>query len=135
MAFLIASLLVILCIALVAYPFLGKHYLRNSTFLPHSLQELRLLRQSLYEEIERLKMDVDVGQVTQQEYEDRVRDLRHWAAATLRKEHQVGQDHHEADGGLDRALEEEIARLRRSQASLQARERGADLPTTVHEDP
>lgn len=135
MAFLIASLLVILCIALVAYPFLGKRYHRNSTFLPHSFEELRLLRQSLYEEIERLKMDVDVGQVTQEEYENRVRDLRHWAAVTLRKERQVSPHHHEANEGLDRVLEGEIARLRRSQASPQARERGADLPTAVHEDP
>lgn len=113
MAFLIGSLLVVLCIALVTYPFLGPGSRRRNVALPDSVQELQLLRQSLYDEMEQLKQDIDAGQASEDEYRGRLETLRRWAAATLRKEHQMGQDRRRPAGELERELEEEIARSRR----------------------
>ena len=118
MAFIVGFLLAVLSIAALAYPFLRVRRGVKGPPMSESLEELRRTGQSLYDEINQLKLDLDVRNVSQEEYQERVPRLRRHAAAILRKEDQIELRRRQEKASdweqLDKKLEDQVRRLRLS---------------------
>ncbi len=121
MAVLIGILLALLCLVVLALPFLKARYsssLLSSELEPDSDDEIR----TVFNEMERLKLDRDVGYLTEQEYRERLQPLRVTAADLLRRRQQSTATSDQSPTiphDLDQRIEEAISSLRlKSKAEL-----------------
>lgn len=119
MAYIIGTLLALLSLIVISYPFLKPRLQSRAISRPDELEELARARQSLFDEMDRLKLDLDVDNITQEEYEERMGGVRHTAAASFRDEEllraQANPDEAKALEELDSELEEKIRLLRLTQ--------------------
>lgn len=119
MAYIIGTMLILLSLIIISYPFLKSHLPSRAILRPEELEELDRTRQPLFDEMERLKLDLDVVNITQEEYEERMAGLRRAVAASLRDEELLptsgNLDEAKALEVLDSELEEKIRLLRFSQ--------------------
>ena len=105
MAVLIGFLLVLFCIGVILYPFLKS---RSRSATPDSLEELAHRRRAIYAEIETLKLERELGNLVEEEYQRALQSHRLAAAATFREQEALEVRLEEAD----RVLEQEVLRLR-----------------------
>jgi len=119
MAYIIGTLLALLSLIVISYPFLKPRLQSQAISRPDELEELARSRQSLFDEMDRLKLDLDVANITQEEYEERIGSVRRAAAASFRDEQllraQANPDEAKALEELDSELEEKIRLLRLTQ--------------------
>ena len=71
-------------------------------------KSLRFQRESIYQALETLRLERELGQVDDQEYQRQLREYRYQAAAALQLEEQVDSD----QGHLEDLLEEEVLTAR-----------------------
>ncbi|MBI4197934.1 MAG: hypothetical protein HY533_02350 [Chloroflexi bacterium] len=102
MTWLVGALLAAAVLAIVALPFLRRRNLPKES--PDAVEALEARRQAIYREAQVLYNDWTVGQVTDQEYQERLRAHRIRAALLLREEEQMLE--------IEERLEEEVLALR-----------------------
>ena len=102
MALAIGGVLVVLCVAVAALPFVRK--LSTSPPQADPILELQEQRQAIYLEVRTLHGDHNLGQVAPAEYERRLQSYRIMAAALLQQQEQLQE--------LDQRLEEEVLHRR-----------------------
>ncbi len=106
MAVLIGTLLAVLVVAVVVYPFLRAWFrLPTPPSRDPSADPGRDRPEAILEEIKTLQLEHELGTVNDGEYHERLAVYRLQAAAALRNREQSGED-------LDRSLEEEIMTAR-----------------------
>ena len=123
MPYAIAVLLALLSLIVISQPFLKAHLQSKANSPPDPAEEPDRSNRSLFDDIDRLKLDLDLGSVTPEEYERQMNALRHAAAANLRAQELPAQrkrDESKTSQEVNDALEERIRRHRR--ALLQQRE-------------
>ena len=118
MAYVIGFLLALLSVIILAYPFLKARLRATVGREVSKAEELARARQAIFDEMGRLKLDLDVNNITQEEYQQRMAGLRRNAAVNLRRKEELGakagRDEAETLEELDRKVEERIMLLRRS---------------------
>lgn len=102
MTWLAGALLAAVAVAVVAIPFLRRRSLRGEPL--DAVEQLQAKRQAIYREAQVLYNDWTVGQVTDQEYQERLQAHRIQAALLLREEEQLL--------AIEERLEEEVLALR-----------------------
>ena len=102
-----SALLVMFAIAIVAIPFFRAPK-KTDTFRPQHAKSLRSQRSSIYQALETLRLERELGQVDDQEYQRQLREYRRQAAIALRQQEQVEGDLEE----LEELLEEEVLAAR-----------------------
>ena len=111
MPYVIALLLTILSIIVISHPFLKARLQTKEKSPPDPSKEPVQANQSLFDDIDRLRLDLDVGNVTPEEYERQMNALRHAAAENLRAQELTArdnQDESQTSQEVDDALEERI---------------------------
>ena len=98
MGLIISILLGLFCLVVLAIPFLRRE--RAGRLDTPNSGDLREKRISIYQEIRTLENDLNLGQVSPQDYEKRLQDYRLRAAKLLMEEEELKQ--------IDLDLEEEI---------------------------
>lgn len=113
MGVVIGLILALVCIGVLAVPFLRGS--RGDAEEPtiEDLTEAARQRESVYEEIRTLHLDRGLGNVSEDEYQEHLRTLRLRAAAILREEERLAG----SLSDLDDALEEEIRAARLAHTS------------------
>ncbi len=107
MAYLIAALLTLLSLLVISYPFL-KPRLQPPTGSPsEELEGLERELRSLLDEMDRLQLDLEAGNLAQEEHDRQAQGLRRAAAANLRAQKPL-QARADAEEELSASLEEEI---------------------------
>jgi hypothetical protein len=114
MAVIIGILLALLCLVVLALPFLKARYFDS---LLESDRDTGLDGEirALFSEMERLRLDRDVGYLTDEEYRQRLDPLRLTAADLLRRRQHSPAASHQAPTippDLDRRIEESVRSLR-----------------------
>ena len=113
-----SALLVMFAIAIVAIPFFRAPK-KTDTFKPQHAKSLRSQRASIYQALETLRLERELGQVDDHEYQRQLREYRYQAALALQQEELVGSDQEQ----LEDLLEKEILAVR---AKLQERDAPRD---------
>ncbi|MDA1279931.1 MAG: hypothetical protein O3B95_07810 [Chloroflexi bacterium] len=110
MAIAIGTLFALLCIAVVAYPFLGprRYRLASETFVTR--EKIRAGRLRIYRKINDLEADYTSGDLTESDFQLQRDQLRIAAAEMLREESRSVGAHR------DEQLEQEISRIRKQTA-------------------
>ena len=111
MPYVIALLLALLSILVISHPFLKAHLQTKTNPSSDPSKEPVQPNQSLFDDIDRLWLDLDVGNVTPEEYERQMNALRHAAAENLRAQELTArdnQDESQTSQEVDDALEERI---------------------------
>ena len=112
MATLLGTLLAIVSLAVIAYPFISSRRYRLVTESFVTREKLRAERLRIYRKISDIEADYESGDLTQADYQQQRDLLRISAAETLREE--SGSKYSDAD--RDEQLEKEISRLREQTA-------------------
>ena len=107
MVLVFSALLTMFAIAIVATPFFRSPK-KPDTFMQQPSESLRSQRESIYQALETLRLERELGQVDDQEYQRQLREYRYQAAAALQMEEQVDSDL----GQLEDLLEEEVLAAR-----------------------
>ena len=103
MSLVFSALLAVIAIAIVAIPFFRTPK-KDDTFNPHDAEALRSQRESIYQALETLRLERELGQVDDQEYQRQLLEYRRQAAMALQ-----AQEHVEGDQErLVAMLEEEV---------------------------
>ena len=76
MPYAIVVLLALLSLIVISHPFLKAHLQSKANSPPDPSEEPDRSNQSLFDDIDRLKLDLDLGSVTPQEYERQMNALR-----------------------------------------------------------
>ena len=108
MAIALGTLLALVAVAVIAYPFLGSKRYRLVPERFVSREKLRAERLRVYRKISDLEADNTSGDLTESDYRSQLDQLRITAAELLREE--SGPDGPIND--LDEQLEQEISRMR-----------------------
>lgn len=114
MALALSALLAVLAIAIVALPFFRTPK-KDDTFNPQDAEALRSQRESIYQALQTLRLERELGQVDDREYQRQMREYRRQAAIVLRQQEHVEGDLEE----LEALLEDEVLAAR---ARLQDRD-------------
>jgi hypothetical protein len=114
MAFIIGILLGLFSLSILVYPFLKTRYLSPDSPGDEDLEDLARARSSLMDEMERLALDLDVGNITEQQYQEGIAPLRRAAALSLRQEDQLKAHGNGSSAELDQVIEKRIRLLRQS---------------------
>ena len=125
MPYAIAVLLALLSLIVISHPFLRAHLQSKANSLSDLSEEPDRSNRSLFDDIDRLNLDLDLGNVTPEEYERQMNALRHAAAANLRAQELLAQgnrDESKTSQEVDDALEERIRQHLRD-----LRQQGKDL--------
>ena len=124
MPILLGTLLALVSVAVIAYPFLGskRYRLVSETFVTR--EKLRAERLRIYRKISDVEADFTSGDLTEADYQQQ-RDQLRIAAAEIIKQESGGSI---TDAKRDEELEKEISRLReQSTSSTEAPEGGDSL--------
>ncbi|MDA0595702.1 MAG: hypothetical protein O2921_00830 [Chloroflexi bacterium] len=124
MPILLGTLLALVSVAVIAYPFLGskRYRLVSETFVTR--EKLRAERLRIYRKISDVEADFTSGDLTEADYQQQ-RDQLRIAAAEILKQESGGSI---TDAKRDEELEKEISRLReQSTSSTEAPEGGDSL--------
>jgi len=114
MAVVIGILLALLCLVVLALPFVKARH-ASPTATTDVDTDLDSEIRTVFSEMERLKLDRDVGYLTDQEYRERLEPLRLVTADLLRRRQQsitTSDQPQPIPQDLDQRIEEEISRLR-----------------------
>tara|TARA_B100000809_G_scaffold79739_1_gene77881 strand:+ start:854 stop:1234 length:381 start_codon:yes stop_codon:yes gene_type:complete len=103
----LSALLAVLAIVVVAIPFFRTPK-KADTFNPQDAEALRSQRESIYQALETLRLERELGQVDDREYQRQLREYRRQAAIALRQQEQVEGDLDE----LAAMLEDEVLAAR-----------------------
>jgi len=115
MPLLIGLFLAVGCLAVLLLPFLRARRPDAAFASQQAAREQAERRQAAYNEIQALRLDYELGNVPEEEYQTQLRRLRLQAAATLRDQERLEAALEE----YDRELEGEIASFRRSRDGAQ----------------
>ena len=118
MALAFSALLALLAIAIVAIPFFRAPN-KADTFNPQDAEALRSQRESIYQALETLRLELALGQVDEQEYQRQLGEYRRQAAIALQQQERVEGDQKGDHDKLEALLEEEVLAAR---ARLQERD-------------
>ncbi len=125
----IALALILLAAVVVLWPYLRRESELETELEPDSrLTELYYERDRLYQAIRDAQFDLEMGKLSQEDYQVQVARLKHRAAAVLRDIDQLEQQLFSPE--LDASLEEEIRRARVG-ANGKQRRIEEPLPATV----
>lgn len=106
MGILLGTTLVLIALGVLVYPFLSR---RGYTLAGDpSIERLRTARMRTYRQIADLEADYQAGDLTDQDYDEQLRELRVRAAKIMQHEEQLGAVESDVD-----ALEREIEAARR----------------------
>ena len=90
MAILIGTLLAILAVAVLLYPFLRVRFRSRASLGDGTFPAAGVgAREAIYDEIRALQLDHELGSIDEQEYEERLHGYRLEAAAVLRDEERL----------------------------------------------
>ena len=122
MPILLGTLLALVSVAVIAYPFLGskRYRLVSETFVTR--EKLRAERLRIYRKISDVEADFTSGDLTEVDYQQQ-RDQLRIAAAEILKQESGGSI---TDAKRDEELEKEISRLREQSASSTEAPEGGD---------
>ncbi|MBI4233794.1 MAG: hypothetical protein HY686_05075 [Chloroflexi bacterium] len=115
MLFLIGALVILLSVGILLIPFLQRDR-RRATLPRDTSQEALLRREAIYQEINTLQLEYELGHINEADFQARLHDYRLQAAAALKEE--VEQS--EAAQALAAALEEEVKALRQANPAKDA---------------
>ncbi|MBF8266737.1 MAG: hypothetical protein HW388_245 [Dehalococcoidia bacterium] len=122
MALFLALPLALLSMVLLAWPILRRGRPASGPISPlDPLEEVRRRQQQIYEEIQTLILDHELGNVRHEEYEEELRALRLKAAHALQEQDQLQQ----AMARLEEEMENEALELRKSWGTVRAVKRCA----------
>jgi hypothetical protein len=107
MGILLGTTLVLISLAVLVYPFLNRR--KYALAGDPSIERLRVARMRVYRQITDLEGDFQAGDLTQQDYEDQLRELRLAAARIMQQEERLGVTVSDAE-----QLEREIQAARRA---------------------
>jgi hypothetical protein len=111
MALLVSLLLVLVSASVLAWPILKGRRVSSSSISPQdSLEEVLERRQRIYDEIQTLALDYELGNIPAREYEEEIGVHRLQAADALREEERL----QETLARLEDELEDQALELRRS---------------------
>ena len=111
MALFFSLVLALVSIAVLAWPILRRERSSSDpTLSPDSLEDLSRRRQHIYDEVQTLSMDHELGIIRTHEYQEDLRAYRFQAAYTLREQEHLQQ----ALAHLEEELEDEALELRKS---------------------
>ena len=115
MAFILGLSFAFLAILLLAWPVLRRSRAApDATPSPDPLSEVALRRSRIYDDIKTLVLDHELGNIPDQEYEEKLAAYRIDAARAIRDQEQLQQ----VQATLEDALEREVLELRRSWSSV-----------------
>ena len=86
-----SALLTMFAIAIVMIPYFRTPK-KTDTFRPQDAKSLRSQRESIYQALETLRLERELGQVDDREYQRQLREYRYQAALALQLEAQVNSD-------------------------------------------
>ncbi|MEE8046747.1 MAG: hypothetical protein V3T49_07905 [Dehalococcoidia bacterium] len=112
MPIVLGTLLALVTIAVIAYPFFGskRYRLVSESFVTR--EKLRAERLRIYRKISDLEVDFTSGDLTEADYQQQRDLLRISAAETLRDESGARSTNLATDSARDEEIEKEISRLR-----------------------
>ena len=115
MAFFLGLSFAFLAILLLAWPVLRRSRAAPNTVPSQDpLSEVALRRSRIYDDIKTLVLDHELGNIPDQEYEEKLAAYRIDAARAIRDQEQL----HQAQASLEDDLEREVLELRRSWGSV-----------------
>ena len=122
MPIILGTLLALVSIAVIAYPFLGskRYRLVSETFVTR--EKLRAERLRIYRKISDIEADFESGDLTEADYQQQ-RDQLRFAAAEILKQESGGNS---SSAKRDEELEKEISRLRKQAAQVPEAPEGGD---------
>ena len=122
MQILLGTLLAVVSVIVIAYPFLGSKRYRvvSETFVTRA--KLRAERLRIYRKISDLEADFTSGDLTEHDYQQQRDQLRIAAAEILKQESGVSM----SDAKRDKEIEKEISRLREQSATSNEAPEGGD---------
>jgi hypothetical protein len=122
MQILLGTLLAVVSVIVIAYPFLGSKRYRvvSETFVTRA--KLRAERLRIYRKISDLEADFTSGDLTEHDYQQQRDQLRIAAAEILKQESGVSI----SDAKRDEEIEKEISRLREQSATSNEAPEGGD---------
>ncbi|SVB71133.1 uncharacterized protein METZ01_LOCUS223987, partial [marine metagenome] len=86
-----SALLAMVAIVIVVIPFFRTPK-KTDTLRPQDAKSLRYERESIYQALETLRLERELGQVDDREYQRQLREYRYQAALALQLEAQVNSD-------------------------------------------
>ena len=102
-----SALLAVIAIVIVAIPFFRTPK-KDDTFNPQDAEAFRSQRESIYQALETLRLERELGQVDDEEYQRQLREYRRQAAIALEAQERVEGDQEQ----LVALLEEEVLAAR-----------------------
>ena len=122
MQILLGTLLAVISVIVIAYPFLGskRYRLVSETFVTRA--KLRAERLRIYRKISDLEADFTSGDLTEHDYQQQRDQLRIAAAEILKQESGVSM----SDAKRNEQIEKEISRLRKQSATSNKAPEGGD---------
>ena len=122
MQILLGTLLAVISVIVIAYPFLGskRYRLVSETFVTRA--KLRAERLRIYRKLSDLQADFTSGDLTEHDYQQQRDQLRIAAAEILKQESGVSM----SDAKRDEEIEKEISRLRKQSATSNKAPEGGD---------
>ena len=122
MQILLGTLLAVISVIVIAYPFLGskRYRLVSETFVTRA--KLRAERLRIYRKLSDLQADFTSGDLTEHDYQQQRDQLRIAAAEILKQESGVSM----SDAKRDKEIEKEISRLREQSATSNEAPEGGD---------
>ena len=113
MAVLVGLLLVVFCIGVALYPFLKGRPSSSGSQDASSVQNIVDRRHAVYAALEALESERGLGNVDEEEYEERSREYRLAAAATFRDQELM----EDADAEVEATISRELARWKEAQVN------------------
>ena len=122
MHILLGTLLAVISVIVIAYPFLGskRYRLVSETFVTRA--KLRAERLRIYRKLSDLEADFTSGDLTEHDYQQQRDQLRIAAAEILKQESGVSM----SDAKRNEQIEKEISRLRKQSATSNKAPEGGD---------
>jgi hypothetical protein len=122
MQILLGTLLAVISVIVIAYPFLGskRYRLVSETFVTRA--KLRAERLRIYRKLSDLEADFTSGDLTEHDYQQQRDQLRIAAAEILKQESGVSM----SDAKRNEQIEKEISRLRKQSATSNKAPEGGD---------
>jgi hypothetical protein len=122
MQILLGTLLAVISVIVIAYPFLGSKRYRLVSETLVTRAKLRAERLRIYRKLSDLEADFTSGDLTEHDYQQQRDQLRIAAAEILKQESGVSM----SDAKRDEEIEKEISRLRKQSATSNKAPEGGD---------